>query len=343
MDKLIGYELEIKQGKILSVQINLLNKCTSKCKSCRKYTWPNDELSPDDLYRTLRVLKLLGLKTVVLSGGEPLLYKNIIELVNYIYDELKLKCSIITTCITNDDNIIDMLGSEKIYRVHLSLDACNRQAYKEIRGVDAFDIVDRNIKAINAKRIERGLIPIRFSTTVSEMNYKNVKDIYDYAIKNKCIINYYLVHTFDFLKPTDEEDSILYNLLEDIVKDEKERNSKISNARELIIDYKYGEKHRVDCKCYIPSISCVINANGDIYPCCRLLNDNGEYNYEHRQHAYGNIVGKSVRELFVELKLNEKFKYPLDCEECKECGQRYYDMIRHLDKVKTGRKDVLFV
>ena len=49
MSKLIGWEEELKRDCILSIQMNLLNKCTSRCMSCRKYTWPNDELDKKNI------------------------------------------------------------------------------------------------------------------------------------------------------------------------------------------------------------------------------------------------------------------------------------------------------
>ena len=80
MSKLIGWEKEIKDKNILSIQMNLLNKCTSKCKSCRKYTWPDDELDLETVKRTLTVLKKeFGLQSVVFSGGDPILYKDFLH------------------------------------------------------------------------------------------------------------------------------------------------------------------------------------------------------------------------------------------------------------------------
>ena len=81
MGKLTGWEKEIKDNNILSIQMNLLNTCTSRCATCRKYTWPNVQLDVDTIKRTLKVLKeAYGLNTVVFSGGDPILYKNLLRL-----------------------------------------------------------------------------------------------------------------------------------------------------------------------------------------------------------------------------------------------------------------------
>lgn len=345
MDKLIGYEKEIKENSIISIQLNMLNKCTSRCRSCRKYTWPNDMLDIDTIKNVITVLAdEYGLKTVVLSGGDPVLYPNLKEVVDFCKSK-NVKCSIITTCITTKEEVLKVI-SDDLYRIHLSLDSVNKEHYKYIRGVDAFDIVDRNIKAISAKRKENGLIPIRLSSTISAMNYDEVCDLYSYAKLNNCMINFYLVHTFEDLYMDDEKLSEFYNQLEQVCKDEK-INGQISNAKSLLLDmYEQkisGNKHSVNCKCYIPNISCVINANGDVYPCCRLFEDNDEYG-EQLKYSYGNIIGKntdSLRNVFIN---RLKSCYPIEgAQECIECGQRYYDMIQHLAIVKENRKEVLFV
>lgn len=340
MEKLIGYEEEIRQSNILSVQINLLNKCTSKCRSCRKYTWPNDTLSIEDIKNTLSVLSTeFGLKTVVLSGGDPICYDGFTDVVKYAND-IGLKCSMITTGITKDKSILDTMCNG-MYRIHLSLDSCDAEQYKYIRGVDAFDIVDNNIKEISKVRKENGLLPIRLSSTISKMNCTQVMTLYEYAKENGCLINFYLVHTFDNLSMTDYEIDAFYNMLKCIMLDEKQ-NGVISNAMGLLSDrYVYGDA--LKCRCYVPSISCVINANGDIYPCCRVFKDNGFYG-EQVELAYGNIINKNREELIEEFDKRFASQYPLsNNEECRQCGQRYFDMLKHLEKVKQNRKDVLFI
>lgn len=345
MNKLIGYEKEIIADNILSIQINLLNKCTSRCRSCRKYTWPNDTLDINTIKNVISVLaKSYGLKTIVLSGGDPVLYPNLLDVID-ICKANGIKCSMITTGITNNKEVLDVISND-LYRVHLSLDAVDREMYKYIRGVDAFDIVDKNIKAISKNRKAKNVLPIRLSSTISVMNYDKVYDLYKYARDNGCFINFYLVHTFEELYMDDFKLATFYNELKCVCKDEQ-INGQISNAISLLSDNYiqnlYGKRHAVKCNCYIPNISCVINANGDVYPCCRVFKDNGEYG-DQIGLSYGNIVGKDEEGLKEVFDNRLKISYPIkDNEECKECGQRYYDMIEHLYKIKTGRKDVLFV
>ena len=342
MDKLIGYERDIADNKILSIQINLLNECTSKCRSCRKYTWPKDMLNVEDVINVIRYLAInKGLKTVVLSGGDPLLYPKekllrIIETCEFF----DIKVSMITTLITEDKYLLKQLA-KRLYRIHVSIDDVNWQRYYYIRGVNKFKLVDENIKFIMKIRGQLKQ-PIRISSTISKMNYYHTMDLYRYARDNGCHINFYYVHTFDNLCMDDNCVESFKNDLKHIIKFENEDDNVISNARLLLYDLICDEKHTVTCRCYVPYISCVINANGDIYPCCRVFKDNGFYD-DQLGLAYGNICNKQFYEL------GEEFDkrlgvYPIqDNNECVECGQRYYDLIQHLDRIKNGRRDPLFI
>lgn len=343
VEKLIGYEEEIKRNDILSVQINLLNRCASRCVSCKKYTWPDDKLNISDIKNVIDVLNFyFGLKTVVLSGGDPVLYEDIIEVIEYL-KEKNIYSSMITTGITKKIDVINAM-IENLYRIHLSLDACNAADYNRIRGVDAFDIVDENIEYISKKRKRICRLPIRLSSTISKLNYDKVYDLYEYAKIRGCTIKFFFVHTFGDLYMNDKEIEIFYRQLLDIACDEK-LNGKISNAEELVDD-KYN-KHKsvldIDCACYVPYISCVINANGDIYPCCRVFKDNGFYG-EQVNLAYGNIVKKSFNELIKQFNNRAKFYPIVGNEECKQCGQRYQDLLQHLCRIKEkDKRGVLFI
>lgn len=340
VEKLIGYEAEIMRNDILSVQINLLNRCTSRCVSCKKYTWPPDELNIEDVKNVVDVLvDNFGLKTVVLSGGDPILYEELEGLVEYLNGKNVLS-SMITTGIVTKMSRVNIMAD--IYRIHVSLDACTKAGYERIRGVNAFGIVDKNIKMLSRKRKEKGRMPVRLSSTISKLNYDRAMELYNYAKNNDCNIKFFLVHTFGNLYMEQHEEETFYTQLKLIVEDEK-KSGKISNASELLND-RGKLLTEVDCKCYVPCMSCVINANGDIYPCCRVFKDNGFYG-EQRKFAYGNIVGKDKEDLFREFSNRLRYQYPLvDNEECKNCGQRYQDLLQHLCKIKEpDKREVLFI
>lgn len=338
-NKLLGWQNEIKKNNILSVQMNLLNKCTSRCKSCRKYTWPDDSMSLEDVARTLNVLSNdFGLNSVVFSGGDPVLYKDLDSVMHHC-ENLGINYSFITTLITKNEFLLKRMA-ESSYRIHVSVDSMDGQLYKEIRGVDALDLVCENIEYIQSIR-DKKKIPVRISSTISKMNYMEVWALYRYAKEHGCLINFYFLHTWDDLKMDDNEVKRFYEQLEMIAEDEMESKKTISNATQLITNKYDFVRESAKCdKCYLPLVNATINANGDIYPCCKLLDDNGDYG-EQLKYVYGNVKDKSETEIKQEFEKRYNRDYPHG-DICKECADRYNGILQGLSVIVEDKKEPIF-
>lgn len=248
-----------------------------------------------------------------------------------------IKYSLITTLITNNKELLQKIA-KTAYRIHVSVDSVERENYKNIRGVDGFGIVDDNICDVQAIRIREDLTPIRISSTISKMNYDEVCRLYCFARIKKCTINFYLVHTWDDLKMTKQELKEFYKSMKRIAKDERDKRVTISNAKSLLAERYDFTSESSNCKtCYLPYVNCTIDANGDIYPCCKLLDDNGEYGQQ-TQYVYGNIYKEDLVGEF-----NKRFDrtYP-SCDVCKECAQRYDGLLRDLEKIMEEVKEPIF-
>ena len=346
MGKFTAYEKEIKENNILSIQMNLLNACPSRCLSCRKYEWPNVQLDIDAVKCTLRYLKLQGLQTVVFSGGEPLMYKHLPEVIA-LCQELDIKYSLITTLITKRFDLLELVA-KTAYRIHTSIDSVNEERYAYIRGVNGLQTAKESIKFINQNR-PSDMIPIRISATMSNLNYKEAIALYEFACKNNCLLNYYNLHTWEDMKMSSEERFDFQRRLSMVVEDEILNGRKITNARDLYMDNWYGmagESYKQkETKCYLPRISATIDSNGDIYPCCKLLNDNGEYG-EQTKYAYGNISEcRNYESVEIEFskRLYMRYGYGTSCSVCQECAQRYSGMIEELAKIIENKKEPMFL
>jgi len=69
----------------LNLTVSLTNRCNSRCLTCRVYDRPVAEFSPDEYARTFRSL---GRRPywVTMSGGEPFLREDIVEICGSAYD-----------------------------------------------------------------------------------------------------------------------------------------------------------------------------------------------------------------------------------------------------------------
>ena len=342
MSKLIGYEEEVKNKSILSIQMNLLNKCTSRCISCKKYTWPNDAIKVEDVKNTLKVLKeKFGLRTVLFSGGDPILYKGLEEVIAFCVDN-DIKYSLITTLITNNEELLKLIA-KTAYRIHVSVDGANAELYRKIRGVNGLANVEKNIDIVMSMR-PADMIPIRISATIGIFNYNDSYNLYQFAKIHNCIINFYFLHTWDDLKMNEDQIQIFKQGLVRIKEDEK-IHGKISNARSLINelnkeDTEYDSSFK---KCYLPFVNASINANGDIYPCCKLLDDNGEYTNQ-MKYAYGNISNKTCKQIEEEFNKRLCVTCPLIEKLREDCARRYGgSLLRELEIIIDEERPVFFL
>lgn len=75
-------------NQIQELFIEITNQCQQKCIHCSSSANDNnyDILSLEDIKRVINETIPLGLKTVTLSGGEPLLHPNIISIIEFLRD-----------------------------------------------------------------------------------------------------------------------------------------------------------------------------------------------------------------------------------------------------------------
>lgn len=111
-------------------------------------------------------LKRLGVKVIDFTGGEPLLHREIGELLH----EAK-KLGFITTLTTNCllyPKLAEKLRG-KVDMLHFSLDSSNREMHDEMRGVKCFDFVMESIKVARGLKERPDVLFTVFNDNVSEI------------------------------------------------------------------------------------------------------------------------------------------------------------------------------
>ena len=338
LDKFIGHEEEIRRKDIISVQINLLNRCPSKCKSCRKYTWPDYEWDIDELINVITTLKIgFGLQTIFFCGGDPILYKQLPRLIEFLGD-IGVKYSMITTLLTTNKDVLDLVA-KTAYRIHVSVDAVDANLYKEIRGVDGFALMHENLKYINKIKGANQFPIIRFSSTIGKLNVNSMYQIYYFAKKNNALLRYNLLRIWEGIAMSAEDEQTFYQTLKSIVDDERETGNVITNAVSLL----HGDRHDFCIhKCNLPYVSAVIDANGDLYTCCWIMEE-FDYYCKQKERSYGNVAGnKSTIQIAAEFNKRLALQYPKKNGLCEECIQYYGAVLKDLETICNKERSVLF-
>jgi Fe-coproporphyrin III synthase len=128
-----------------TVGISVTGRCNSRCSLCGIWKGPEDELTPSAIEEVVAGLKRLGLKNVIISGGEPLMREDLSGVLGRLSGrnhELILCTNGILLRRHRDEVLKHFDG------VVVSLDSHEPSSYRAIRGVDAFDEVISGITSI---------------------------------------------------------------------------------------------------------------------------------------------------------------------------------------------------
>ncbi|NNG28153.1 MAG: radical SAM protein [Ignavibacteriaceae bacterium] len=159
-------------------------RCNAYCSFCHFGDHTNFKATPftslDDFKSNMNQLAKLGVKFVDLTGGEPLLHKEIHFMAEYA-KSLKMQTSITTNALLYPKFAEMLVG--KVNLLHFSLDSPNEEEHNEIRKVDCYKSVMESIKI--AKSI--GEFPdILF--TVTNDTYKKLPEMHEIAAKNDLVL-----------------------------------------------------------------------------------------------------------------------------------------------------------
>lgn len=132
---------------IRDIRVSLTHRCNLKCIYCHKEgeQHPGSELEASEIERIVEVAADEGVRRVKLTGGEPLMRRDIFDVVSSLSSIPGVEEISMTT---NATLLADMAGELKeagLKRVNISLDSLVSDKYKTITGFDKLDSVLRGI------------------------------------------------------------------------------------------------------------------------------------------------------------------------------------------------------
>ncbi|MEN8263389.1 MAG: GTP 3',8-cyclase MoaA [Nitrospirota bacterium] len=145
------------------LRISITDKCNLKCVYCMpskgmKYFRENEVLTDEEIVRFISIAHRHGLRKVRITGGEPLVRKNIISLISSI-KKIGIRDLSLTTNGIMLSQIAHKLKKAGLDRVNISLDTMDAERYKWITRGGDIDLVWNSIK--EAERV--GLSPVKIN------------------------------------------------------------------------------------------------------------------------------------------------------------------------------------
>ena len=149
------------------LRVSVTDRCNLRCTYCMPSDFadwlPGDHLlAVDELIEVIEVATENGITGIRLTGGEPLLRPDIVEIVARI-NALPITPAISLT--TNGIRLADMapdLKAAGLKRVNISLDTLDRERFKKLTFRDRFDDVIAGIEAAKSA----GLLPVKVNAVL---------------------------------------------------------------------------------------------------------------------------------------------------------------------------------
>ena len=155
--------------------------CTLNCRHCRaaaRYGPYKNELSTEEIFRTLDNIATFAKPIIILTGGDPMMRKDILEIAKYGTDlGLRMVMSPCGKLIT-EEKAAEMIEAG-IKRISISIDGATAESHDDFRRVPgAFADAIRGIEAAKKAGLE-----FQINTTVTKHNFHELEDILDLSIE----------------------------------------------------------------------------------------------------------------------------------------------------------------
>jgi cyclic pyranopterin phosphate synthase len=153
-------------GRVVrDLRVSVTDKCNFRCLYCMPaeglpWLGAGQTLSRDELIRALRVAIELGVRTVRITGGEPTLRRDLVDVVAAIGD-LGVEMAMTTNGFLMDRLAVP-LAEAGLSRANVSLDSLRRDRFEQITRRDALHRVLAGIDATMAA----GLTPVKINAVV---------------------------------------------------------------------------------------------------------------------------------------------------------------------------------
>ena len=126
------------------VTLHLTDRCNSRCVACDYWRNGGRDVSTDSISRLLPSLVELGTGTILISGGEPLLHRQWVDIASMLR-ESGMRLWLLTSGLSLAKHATRV--AQLFDAITVSLDGTGREMYASVRGLDAFDVVCEGIRA----------------------------------------------------------------------------------------------------------------------------------------------------------------------------------------------------
>jgi MoaA/NifB/PqqE/SkfB family radical SAM enzyme len=292
------------------IDFKLTDRCNLKCSYCTLWRRNLPEMTTKQILTLVDDVKN-DCVLVYLSGGEPLLRKDIGKIIEHISKQDGMFAVLFTNGILIKQKIQEI---RNIDLVTISLDG-PKEVHDAIRGYGVFDRVIDAIRIL--KKFE---IPVSVECVIHRLNVGNLKYITDFAKENKLHCAFTPIHTYEYsgsgqsrllYERTDFLKAVKFLLLE------RRRNPWIINSRQSLDYWLHYPKQPAGYRCFAGTLYCNINPDGQLAPCFKRTA----------------LAVRREGDFTADFKKLRGFKKPCRCADC-FCGNQIEYSVCNLSSIR---------
>ena len=298
------------------------------CMMCDIPKGEKEELPASQWKEVIKDAGFMGASTVVFSGGEPLLRKDIFELISFVSNNR------MTACVTSNGYLISEavaadLSSSGVGVVNISIEG-PKEIHDHLRGKGSFEKAVLALKNLKKRGVESTI-----AMMVSRHNYRYLNDIVRLAEEFGVTTIKFQPFSGIFIKDKSREDGffisnkekkVLDSIVKEVVSRCDRRGIATNPAAYLEKIPSYLTKGFLDYNgsCGALRSSCPVNPDGEIYPCWVLSG---------KDSVVGNVKEKRFSEIWGSRKHDSIIK-KIESKGCPGCMMSCYDATFGSNSVK---------
>jgi cyclic pyranopterin phosphate synthase len=190
MNTLVDRTLVDRFGRRIEyLRLSVTDRCDLRCAYCipegfKGFEEPEHWLSFDEIERLMGLFAGLGLKRLRLTGGEPLLRRNIVELSRRLAAIPGIEDLSISTNATQLAGMATDLKAAGVTRLNVSLDSLRPEGVEKINGRP---VLDKILAGLDAGR-DAGFNPIKINMVAMQENADEIDDIVAYCMEKGFVL-----------------------------------------------------------------------------------------------------------------------------------------------------------
>jgi len=173
--------------RLLGLRISITSRCNYNCIFCHSegiLKEGGEELSVDEIEVLGRAAYELGIKSIKLTGGEPLLRKDIVDIVERLAN-IGFEDLAVTTNGYYLGQLAPALAQKGLKRVNINIPSLKEEVYCKITGLNALERVLIGVE----KAVKSGLKPVKINVVVLKgVNDNEVSSFIKYAKEKNLVV-----------------------------------------------------------------------------------------------------------------------------------------------------------